>query len=172
MASNDQNQEQRRQLVETIKNTLELQRNGSIPAIIDPMILDNLTHNDPNEYLETLRKTAMDIRKLLSELSQQKQPIASAHTANETPHGNSHGQKCAVVSESHTLSGASSFSSLGKVVTPNVWVPNEEDEEDLYENTGPGSRVARLSIPENGKLPSSYFICTVLFALRYFDICW
>ena len=164
MASNDQNQEQRRQLVETIKNTLELQKNGSIPAIIDPLILDNLTNNDPSEYLETLRKTAVDIRNLLSELSQQNQPTASAHTTEETPHGNSRGQKCTAVSESHTLSGASSFSSLGKVVTPNMWIPNEEDEEDLYENTGPGSRVARLNNPDNGKLFSSYFMCAVLFA--------
>ena len=92
MASNDQHQEQRRQLTETIKKTLELQEHGKIPPLIDPLILENLNQNDPGEYLEMLRKTAEDIRKLLSELKQQ--PKAAAHKQETIPSENPSGQKC------------------------------------------------------------------------------
>ena len=165
MASNDQHQEQRRQLTETIKKTLELQAHGKIPPLIDPHILENLNHNDPGEYLEMLRKTAEDIRKLLSELKQPK-----AATQETIPSENPNGQKCSAFSESHALSGASSFSSLGKVGKINICSTDEAEEEDLYENTGPGSRVARMHLPDNGKLIVNFLNLIDIVDFRKFNI--
>ena len=171
MASNDQHQEQRRQLIETIKKTLELQENGKIPHLIDPLILENLNHNDPGEYLEMLRKTAEDIRKLLSEI---KQPNAITHKQEAIPSENPSGQKYSInniISESQALSGASSYSSLSKTGKTNIWSQDEAEEEDLYENTGPGSRVGRLHMPDNGKLFMNSFYLVYIICSKFDSRC-
>ena len=51
--SNDQLHEQNRQLLDTIKKTLELQEKGLIPNLnIDPQILESLSHENPEQYFQ------------------------------------------------------------------------------------------------------------------------
>ena len=145
--SNDQLQEQNRQLLETIKKTLELQEKGIIPDLIDPQILENLSHNDPEEYLKTLKKTAGEIRSLLSRLTPHNEPNTKKQEVESNHSGKSFGQNSSNFGESHFLlgrngSGVAAANSINSV---------DEEEDDLYENTGPGSRIARLTVSETGK---------------------
>ena len=104
MASHDQHHEQRRQLVETIKKTLELQENGSIPNIIDPQILENLSRNDPGDYLEALQRTSADIRNLLSVITPQHQTNkSSTNKVENLPSERAYDQKCTTLLLPHVF---------------------------------------------------------------------
>ena len=164
MASNDQHQEQKRhneqlheqnrQLLDTIKKTLELQEKGIIPDLhIDPQILESLSHNDPEEYLKTLKKTAGEIRSLLSKLAPQNQSSASTHNVENVPSVKPSEKSSSAFNESHFLKGRNPISTAAATSISSV----DEDEDDLYENTGPGSRIARLAVSECGKHFYDYY---------------
>ena len=144
--SNDPLQEQNRQLLDTIKKTLELQEKGLIPNLnIDPKILESLSHENPEQYLETLKKTAGEIRAFLSKLTPQNQLNACTKDLENVPSGKS--LESSNFNESHLRLGGNTSS----VATANSHDSVDEDEDDLYENTGPGSRVARFAVSDGGK---------------------
>ena len=146
--SNDQLHEQNRQLLDTIKKTLELQEKGLIPNLnIDPQILESLSHENPEQYLETLKKTAGEIRALLSKLTPQNQLNACTKDLENVPSGKSLENNSSNFNESHLRLGGNPST----VATANSINSVDEDEDDLYENTGPGSRVARFAVSDGGK---------------------
>ena len=146
--SNDQLQEQNRQLLDTIKKTLELQEKGLIPNLhIDPQILESLSHSNPEQYLDTLKKTAGEIRALLSKLTPQNQPNACLKDIENVPFNQSSDKNSSNFGESHFQSGRN----VSSVATANSINSVEDDEDDLYENTGPGSRIARFAVSDSGK---------------------
>ena len=125
--SNDQLHEQNRQLLETIKKTLELQEKGIIPDLhIDPQILESLSHNDPEEYLKTLKKTAGEIRSLLSRLTPHNESNTSTHELENNHSSKSYEQNGSSLGESHFLLGRNS-SGIAAVNSINSV---DEDEDD------------------------------------------
>ena len=153
MASNDHNQElfqRHRQLLETIKKTIELQGDGIIPNLPDPQKLENLSQSDRGEYLEYLRKYAEDIRNHLSTIVPQQQPKESTNLSQKKLSGRPCSQTGGTSIESQRT-GPNSSNPLEEICRPPVIDINDEDEEDLYENTGPGSRIGLQTMSESGK---------------------
>ena len=109
------------ELLQTIKKISDLQKQGSIPhvgPVPDPVILEeSLKRSDPGKRLEILQKSADDIRRILLSLGG-----ASKETLRSRP------------------------PAPPPRITTAKFHEAEDDEEDIYENTGPGSRLARISI--------------------------
>ena len=145
MASNENHHQllqKHRKLLETIKNAQELQVEVAKENLPDPEKLENLSQSDRKAYLATLQKSADDIRLLLNTLGTQQQPNLNANTVRNTAHEHS----CM-----HAGSSVAGLQRLGHPPGPTPTPNNEDDDEDLYENTGPGSRLARISAVNNGE---------------------
>ena len=159
MAANDRFYEQRRQLENTVKKTLLLQEKAGVPNQIDSksldnlrMILDKLWSMDS----DTLQKSVEYTKNTLSRITLQQQPKTCANNVeNVSSNNNAVGQHLPIFKESRSLSGAASIDNLRKSTLPDISSPVEE-EEDLYENTGPASRFATLNLLDSGKIPYAY----------------
>ena len=160
MAANDRFYEQRRQLENTVKKTLLLQEKAGVPNQIDlksldnlRMILDKLWSMDS----DTLQKSVEYTKNTLSRITSQQQPSKTCanNVENVSSNNNAVGQHLPIFKESRSLSGAASIDNLRKSTLPDISSPVEE-EEDLYENTGPASRFATLNLLDSGKIPYAY----------------
>ena len=109
-------------LLATVKRISELQRAGAIPSLgntPDPTVLEDLRHSDPQAYVAALQRSANDIRRILSTMDggQRAGPAALLSPRPKDYH---------IPPPPPSL--------------PPLNLPDEGDE-DLYENTGPGSRL-------------------------------
>ena len=140
-------------LLNTIKKITELQRAGALPKLgntPDPDHLDDLRQTNPQAYLAALQRSANDIRQILSSLDHRgglttlsprprdQVSTASSTTAVAGPPPNL--PQPPLTTPRQRPSGQPRLQ-LG---SPTVLSPSDYDEDDLYENTGPGSRLATL----------------------------
>ena len=158
MAANDRFYEQRRQLENTVKKTLLLQEKAGIPNQIDSKSLDNLRMILDKLWTmdsDTLQKSVEYTKNTLSRITSQQQPKTCANNAENVSSQNASGQHMPIFKESRSISGATSIDNLRKSTLPDMSSPVEE-EEDLYENTGPASRFAALNLLDSGKISLMY----------------
>ena len=112
------------ELLQTIRKISELQKQGAMPHVgptPDPAVLEeSLRRSDPHTRLEILQRSAEDIRRILSNLG-----------------ANSASPNVPKLLKGRAPAPPPRMASFHEA---------EDDEEDIYENTGPGSRLARLNI--------------------------